>query len=474
MWRMRFFLLILIVAALLALQGYLYLHSGEGAFQSHVSGLAARLGVPYNTFIVLCGTALLGLAAGLIGTFAVLRRRALIGDAVSHAALPGLCLAFLITGQRSFPALLAGAICSGLLGVQTISWLTRNTRLKNDAALGVVLSVFFGAGIVLSRTIQDDPRGSQAGLDSFLFGKPAGMVSQDLIGVFFVALDVVLLVLLFYKEFKVLSFDAQFAAVQGFAVGWIDSLMLGLMVVATVIGLPAVGVVLMAALLILPAVAARFWTERLGVQLFLAGGLGMAACAFGAWMSSRQADLPAGPVIVLTAACAFMFSMLLAPERGVAARVLRQWRMRRRVAEQHLLRSLFELSERALPERPAVRFDALLHERSWSLGQLRGLLRAAARRGDVEARGEGWALSEGGLKRASEQARRHRLWEIYLVQYAHIAADHVDRDADEIEHLITPELIAELERRLASEAGTGIAAVPDSVHPVVAAAGGGA
>ena len=465
---MRLTLLFLAIALVLVAQGFVYIRAGDGAFQQHVSVIASHLGVPYNTLIVLCGTALLGLAAGVIGTFGVLRRRALIGDAVAHAALPGLCLAFLITGQRSFPALLAGAIVFGLIGVQVISWLTRNTRLKTDAALGTVLTVFFGLGIALSGIIQNDPKGRQAGLDSFLLGKTAGMVSQDLIGIIFVSLDVLLLVILFYKEFKVLSFDSQFAAVQGFAVGWIDAMMLGLMVVTTVIGLPAVGVVLMAALLILPAVAARFWTDRLSVQLTLAGGLGMAACAVGAWFSSRQADLPAGPVIVLTASAAFLLSMLVAPERGVFARLIQRWRLQRRVAEQHLLRSLFELSEKALPERTSVSFEALAKERSWSSTHLRRLLHAALRRGQVERRGEDWALSAEGLTTASDQARRHRLWEIYLVQYADIAADHVDRDADEIEHVLTPELIAELEQRLASEGRLPKDTVPDSVHPLAA------
>ena len=206
--------------------------------------------ISYNTAVVLLGTSLLGANAGLVGCFAVLRRRALTGDALAHAALPGLCLAFLAVGQRSRPALLLGAFVTGVLGVVVIAALRRWTRIKEDAAIGIVLSVFFGAGIVLSRLIQNRSSvGSKAGLDSYILGKTAGIIAQDVYLIAGVSLASLVLVLVLYKEFKLVVFDSGFASVQGWPVLGLDLLLMGLIALAVVFGLPAVGVVLMAALL---------------------------------------------------------------------------------------------------------------------------------------------------------------------------------------------------------------------------------
>src|SRR5262245_5145817 len=202
---------------------------------------------------VLLGTSLLGLSSGVIGSFAVLRRRALLSDALAHAALPGICVAFLLSGHRSFLALLTGAFLSGLLGVGVISVLRRHTRTKEDAAIGIVLSVFFGLGIALSRIIQNQPLregGSRAGLDNFIFGKTAGMLVEDVYVILALLAFLLLVVTLLYKEFKLVSFDPEFAAVQGWPTLWLDLALMGLLALTAVVGLPAVGVVLMAALLI--------------------------------------------------------------------------------------------------------------------------------------------------------------------------------------------------------------------------------
>ncbi|MGH9360916.1 MAG: metal ABC transporter permease, partial [Thermoanaerobaculia bacterium] len=228
----------------------------------------SEFGLDYNTTVVVVGTGLLGLASGVIGTFAVLRRRALVGDALAHAALPGICIAFLLTGERAFLPLLAGAFLSGLLGVWVVSLLARHTRTKEDAAIGIVLSVFFGTGISLSRFIQSQgSAGSKAGLDHFIFGKTAGMLAQDVYTIAFLVLAVVAAVALLFKEFKLVSFDPEFGSVQGWPTLRLDLALMGLLALTTVVGLPAVGVVLMAALLIIPAAAARFWTEGLAAML---------------------------------------------------------------------------------------------------------------------------------------------------------------------------------------------------------------
>lgn len=436
--------------------------------------------IHYNTLLVLAGTGLLGMVAGIVGAFAVLRRRALMGDALSHAALPGLCLAFMLLGalrkagydigERNFFVLLAGAATSGIVGVVCVSLMRQYTRIKEDAAIGLVLSVFFGAGIVLSSVLQDRADARQAGLDSYLLGQTAGMVMQDLYFIIGATLAALLVLAAFYKEFKILSFDREFAAVQGWPTLALDLLMMGLLVLTTVIGLPAVGVVLMAALLITPGVSARFWTDRLGVLLALAGAFGLVTGVCGSLASARFKDLPAGPVIVLTGSAIFVFSMLFAPRRGILARTIEHLRLRSRIARQNLLRGLYEIAEPRLPAREPVAVTALAKMRAWTPHQVRALLAAARRRGQVEfLADDSWRLTEAGLTAAAEVVRVHRLWETFLIENADIAPDHVDRDADQIEHILAPDLIARLEAALRQAgrwpAGAGVP-VPASPHVI--------
>lgn len=302
--------------------------------------------IRYNTLVVLAGITVLGGSAGLVGCLAVLRRRALTGDALAHAALPGVCLAFIVLDSllstpagrgglarlgihdaRNLPALLCGALVSGLVGIGVISILQRWTRIKEDAAIGIVLSVFFSGGIALSRLIQNESTtGSKAGLDSYFLGKTSGMIAQDVWLIAAVALLNMLVVVVFYKELRLALFDAEFASAQGWPVLGLDLLLMGLVAVTVVIGLPAVGVVLMAALLILPGTAARFWTQRFERLLWLSGGIGAATGLIGAMLSARYSGLPTGPIVVLVGTAGFLVSLLAAPRRGVLA----QWRQRRR------------------------------------------------------------------------------------------------------------------------------------------------
>lgn len=216
------------------------------------------------TFNVMLGTALLGATAGTIGTFAVLRRRALVGDMLSHAALPGICIAFVIMQDRNLIGLSLGALATGLLAIGAVTVICRWTRTKEDAAIGIVLSTFFGAGIVLLSIVQRNTSGNQAGLDKFLFGETAGMRTSDIQLLIATALFSLVIVVALYKEFQLLSFDTDFAAAQGWPTLALDLAMMGTLAVVTVVGLPIVGVILMAAMIILPGAGARFWTNHLG------------------------------------------------------------------------------------------------------------------------------------------------------------------------------------------------------------------
>lgn len=285
--------------------------------------------IAYNTLIVLVGVGLLGASSGLVGCFAVLRGRALLGDALAHAALPGLCLAFLVLGERNLSAMLAGALLSGLLGIAVVSALRRWTRVKEDAAIGLVLSVFFGAGVVLSRLIQNrSTEGSKAGLDSYILGKTAGMTFDDVVLIGGLAVVALLLVGVLYKEFQLISFDAAFAQAQGWPVLRLDLLLTGAVAVAVVVGLPAVGAVMMAALLILPAAAARFWADRLAAVLVLSALFGLATGVVGTAVSASASKMPAGPVIALAGTGFFLLSALLAPRRGLIAWLVAERRFR--------------------------------------------------------------------------------------------------------------------------------------------------
>jgi manganese/zinc/iron transport system permease protein len=416
-----------------------------------------------NTRVVLMGTALLGMASGVIGSFAVLRRRALVGDAIAHAALPGLCVAYLLVGDKNLFAFLLGALAFGILGVLCISFVRTHTRIKEDAAIGLVLSTFFGFGIVLSRIIQNQPTGNRAGLDTYILGKAAAMVRQDVVFIAIVAAAVLLAVVLLFKEFRALCFDRDFAASQGWPVFWLDLILMGLLCVCTVIGLPAVGVVLMAALLIIPGAAARFWTESLRVMVVISGLIGLVSCLVGTAASALGERLPTGPLVVVAAAVCFLVSMLFAPRRGVVADLLRRWNLRRRVGSQNALRALYELTEQQGEDAGPFPFDRVLAQRSWSPNVLRKILRRSVSAGWIDATGDRFSLTEAGKNEAIRVVRAHRLWEFFLIEDAAIAPDHVDRDADQIEHVLPPELISRLEARLARE-GRLPGVVPVSPH----------
>jgi manganese/zinc/iron transport system permease protein len=406
----------------------------------------------YNTQVVLAGTSLMGVCAGLVGSFAVLRRRALIGDTLAHAALPGLCLAFLVVGHRSLPAMLFGALLSGLVGVLVITALRFGTRIKEDAAMGIVLSVFYGAGIALSRYIQNQSTaGSKAGLESYILGKPAGMILQDVLLIGGTTLVCLLLIVLLYKEFKVVSFDSEFASVQGWPALRIDLLLMAMIAVAVVIGLPAVGVVMMAALLIIPAAAARLWTQRLAMMLVIAASFGAVIGGAGTLLSAEFAGLPTGPVIVLLGSGLFVISLLIAPQSGFLARWFDARQFRARIAEQALLVELYDLTEASLPSLVELDRDTLRSRRAWSDKDLSKRLTRLISSGLIKSSGNSHiTLTPSGYASAARVARAHRLWQLFIESHPDSATEFTDLDADTIDVTLDHEIIAQLEDRLRS------------------------
>ena len=271
----------------------------------------------YTLRTVALGSALLGIVSGVLGCFAVLRRQALLGDAMSHAALPGIVVAFMLTGRREPLILLIGAALAAWLAALLLLAVTRTTRVKEDSGLAMILAVFFGFGLVLLSVAQKSPNAAQAGLKSFLFGQAAALVERDIVAMAALGLPALLLVALFWKQFKLISFDPEYAASIGVPVGAMGVLLTTLIVIAIVIGLQTVGVLLMSAMLVAPAAAARQWTDRLGVMVGLAALFGAASGVAGAIISATARGLSTGPTVVLCMAAITAFSLLLAPNRGL-------------------------------------------------------------------------------------------------------------------------------------------------------------
>lgn len=435
-----------------------------------------------NTRTVLVGATVLGIAAAVVGSFAVLRKRSLMGDAVAHAALPGVCAAYFVVGDRHFAAFLAGALVFGVIAAGFVALVKAATRVKEDAAIGIAIGGFFGLGIVMSRIIQNQPSGNRAGLDSFIFGKAASMVGEDARLILIVAAFVLTATALLYKEFKLLCFDRAFAAGLGWPTVTLDLILMALVCVCTVVGLPAVGVVLMVALLVIPSVAARFWTNRLGKMLVIAACFGGCSGFLGTVLSATlptpagalSRGWPTGPLIVLVAAGIFAISLLAAPKRGLIADVLRRAALRRRISTQNLLRDVYEALESAGEFGGVWRSEGVAREGAFRAS----VLERAVTEGLIAPAAGGYVLTAEGQVAAARVVRAHRLWEQYLIEQADIAADHVDRDADQIEHILPASVIAQLESRLAEEgrlpgAALIMQAVPESPHPIAGPATSG-
>jgi manganese/zinc/iron transport system permease protein len=414
-----------------------------------------------NFQLVLLGVALIGLLGGFVGTFAVLRKRSLMGDALAHSALPGIVLAFLLTGERDIYILLLGAVISGVIGVFLIQQIVNHTPLQADAALGIVLSVFFGLGIVLLTVLQKMPLGNQSGIDKFIFGQAAAMLQEDVYAIIIISVLVLMLLLLFKKELVANIFDADYMQSLGFPARKIDLLLMVFIIFAVMAGLQAVGVVLMAAILIIPAVAARFWTERFNLMLILAIVFGIIAGVSGTFISFTAPKLPTGPLMVLAATAIFIYSALFAPKRGVVAGILHNRRKRRLIFLQHILRAYGEhiLDQKTPPLLSAERVADVIRQ---PLKKVKKGIQKLLGKGHMKAVGTGFELTGSGREEAIFIAKSHRLWEHYLLYRDILKRDHLDAAADEIEHILTPEIVRRLEEILATE--NGASEVTESLH----------
>lgn len=430
----------------------------------------------YNTRVVLAGNALLGAAAGMVGMFALLRRRALVGDALCHAALPGIAAAFLLAlavgwEAKSMTVLLLGGAVSGGLGVIVMLTLRRFTILPDDAVMGIVLSSFFGAGVVLLTYVQQLEEGHAAGLETFLYGRAATLLARDawLIGV--VGFAAVAAIVVLFKELKMFCFDSRFAAAMGLGRTAMDVVIMLLVACVLLVGLQAVGLILMVALLVIPAAAARFWTNDLWRSVWMAGLSGGICGCVGAGISAVVTSVPTGAAIVLVGSLWFGCSMAFGAKRGVGLNALRDWRNRRHIERQHVLRACFELAESrgtnaidAVLGGTTIAFEALRAKRNWPSRQLMRLLRRLEGEGLVVRWGQrDVRLTAAGLRAGAMLTHYHRLWELYLLRLGDVSLHRVDESADEIEHVTDADLTSRLESVVLGESKAVELASP---HPL--------
>ncbi|MGF1526131.1 MAG: metal ABC transporter permease [Candidatus Competibacterales bacterium] len=394
----------------------------------------------YNSAVVCSGAALLGAGGGVVGSFALLRKRAMVSDAVSHGTLPGVTAAFILGALfwgdgKQLSLLLLGAGVSAALSVVLVQAIARHTRLPEDAAIATVLSVFYGLGMVLLSAIQSMPTGGQAGLEDYLLGSTAGMLRSEAEFIGLAALTVTGIAVLFFKEFGLLCFDPAYAAARGWRVAALDLFMLSLMVAIVVIGLKTVGLVLIIAIVIIPPVAARLWTERLQAMVVIAAAIGATGGYLGAALSATAPRLPSGGVIVLTLAALFVVSLLVAPARGLLAATVRQLRTRWILAERQGLLAL------AVGQQPTTVLGKWLLR---AKGHLAGAGRATAK----------------GLACARRTRRDQVLWDRLWRDYPEEALRLEAFALVPIERALPADLVDHLERRVRADTPDLLASGP--------------
>jgi ABC-type Mn2+/Zn2+ transport systems, permease components len=398
----------------------------------------------------LTGSVLLGICCGLMGSFLVVRKLALMSDALSHAVLPGVALGFLWTMKKDPLAIFLGATIAGLLGAGLVQALRHTTKHKEDAALGFVLASFFAVGACLVTMIQNLPEGNKSGLDKFMFGQAAALGPGD-VQLLAVVTGLTLLVLgLFYKELLVTSFDAGFARSAGIPTQVFHYLLMLLLAFAIVSSLQAVGVVLVAAMLVIPAAAAYLLTDRFGWMLILSAVFGVTTGVVGSFLSFVGRNLPTGPLMVLSATAVFLGALFFGPRHGVLAKWWRRRSRSARIGRENLLKAMYHVLEQEGFRGETIPIRHLAEVRRESIEDVTRDLGRMQTHGLVSFTGDRRAVvfTPDGWKRACEIVRNHRLWELYLTHAANFAVDHVHEDAEKIEHILGEDTVRQLEKRL--------------------------
>lgn len=439
-----------------------------GATDAATLSLTERLAEPFLYSMYrqpMLVTVLIGATLGLIGSFVLLRRMALIGDALSHAVLPGVVIAFMfinawvgaLEGAAGIWGLFIGALLAGLLTSAGINLVARHSRIKEDAAIGIVFTAMFALGVILISSL---PQGTHFDLKCFLFGEVLAIQREDLITTLIVAPSILLIVVLFYRPLKLISFDPQMAAATGLPVQFLHYLLMGCICATVVAALRSVGVIMSVAMLITPAAVAYQLTNRFSVMLVISAVVG-GISALGGFLLAFAMNLPPGPAMVAVVTVIFLGTMLLAPEYGAVAKALRRRKVRAHILEEDVLKSLGRLGERASIE--AMRSQVGIPV---TAAQTEAALRQLVTRGLVLQEAGAFALTEAGRHRAEGMIRSHRLWETYLAENLPVSGDQVHEAAERLEHAhdLAEELASELGNPAVDPHGEPIPAPPPSTQ----------
>lgn len=399
-----------------------------------------------NVRYVAIAILLLGGVSGAVGTFNFLRKKTLVGETVAHSMLPGVLIAFMLSGVKNPLVLITGAAISGWLSIWVVDYITRHSKIKGDSALAIVLSSFFGLGIVMLTVIQRTSGKEQSGLDHYIFGNAAAMTPED--SLVFGSISLIVLAVVFWHFFslKAVVFNQDFAHSIGINTRWIEALISFITILSISVGIKAVGIVMMSALLIIPPTAARFWTDDLSKMLLVSGVFGAVSGWLGAFVSYSYSSMPTGPwTIVIISIIAFI-SMLFAPKKGVVFQRWTKLLVKRRMNEENLLKTAVQLEVRGqgkLFNRRSISARQFFDQRLWNR-----TIKRLKRKGLVKRVHTGFTLSTEGRAIGAEIDRRHKIWEIYLQRRMQMSVHLVHDEADTMEHFLTPEIEAEILKEL--------------------------
>ncbi len=395
-----------------------------------------------NIWYVTIGIILLTSSAALVGSFTFLQKKSLIGDAIAHAVLPGICLAFMFSGTKHTGLLLLGASFTGFLSLICIDSIITYSKIKEDTAIAIILSVFFGVGTLLLTHIQHNGNPEQTGLNNFLLGKAAALLQNDIYIFAVISVLIFSVIVYHFRSFVLIAFDRNFAQSIGMPIQYFDFILIFLLVLAITIGIQAVGVVLMAAMLITPAAAARFWTYKIKKMIFLAVIFSIFAGICGTVISYAYPAMPTGPWIVLAISFFALFSFLFAPSKGIFAKNMKKYRFKKKNILENTLKIFYHLGEKDKNFFAKRSFDML--KKKTTTQQLHCGLKQLKKKkwvkNTVENGSHFWLLTAQGKAMGKKIVRRHRLWELYLTTYLNIKPDHIHDDAESIEHIINDDM----------------------------------
>lgn len=389
----------------------------------------------------LLASVLVGITCGLLGVFIVLRNMSLIGDALSHAILPGVVAGFLIAGHSIF-AFFTGSVIAGLLAALSITWLQRNVKTKEDAAIGIVFSAMFALGIIgISAVTRQE--GVHLDMKDFLFGNVLGIADQDIWLTGLIMAYTLLCLVAFYRYFFVTTFQAVMAQTAGINANLMHYFMMMLLSFAVVASLQSVGVILVVAMLIIPASTALLLSNRLPVVLVLSALVGVLSASMGLIFAILWETTP-GPAMTLVATAFYLLAMLFSPQKGLFLQWLRRLKRQRVQALEDVLKAVVKLQERGVKDLAATA-EAL----EVSPQKLRRQLQAMQQKRWIESwRNQNIQLSAAGLERGYQLIRAHRIWESYLVQEMGLQTDQIHGQAEQFEHRLPEVFLQEVEAHL--------------------------